>query len=75
MNNYELVLDVIKSYESERILNDFKSSFIEGENVKKKDYMMFCEKFIDDISEWYYIKLNWKYIKNGGDESVFDEVG
>jgi hypothetical protein len=74
MNNYELVLDVIKSYESERILNDFKSSFIEGENVKKKDYMMFCEKFIDDISEWYYIKLNWKYIKNGGDESVFDEV-
>ena len=73
-NNYDLVLEIISSYENEEILNEFKSEFEEGKNVKKKDYMMFCEKFIDDISEWYYVKLNWKYIVSGGDESVFDVI-
>lgn len=74
MNNYELVLDVIKSYESERILNDFKSIFIEGENVSKEDFWNFNYKYIDDMSEVYYIDLNWKFIEGGGDWSVYDEI-
>jgi hypothetical protein len=73
-NNYDLVLEVIKNYESERILNDFKIIFIEGENISKEDFWNFNYKYIDDISEEYYIKLNWKYIESGGDESIFDGV-
>jgi hypothetical protein len=71
-SNYELVLEVIENYDDEEILKDFKSEFKKGENIKKKDYVDFCFRYIDDISERYYINLNWKYIKSGGDESVFD---
>jgi hypothetical protein len=73
-NNYELVLQIIESYENEEILNDFKSKFKVGENIKKKDYMLFCSEYMDDISEMYYIKLNWKWIKKGGDDSVYDNM-
>lgn len=71
-SNYDLVLEVIESYEMENVLNDFKNKFEEGKNISKNDYFVFCEKYIDDMSELYYINLNWKYIKSGGDESVFD---
>ena len=74
-SNYEFVLEVIKSYEMENVLNDFKNEFEEGSNISESDYFWFCENYImDDLSEMMYIKLNWKYIKSGGDESVFDEV-
>jgi|688.fasta_scaffold155143_4 hypothetical protein len=72
VNNYDLVLEIIESYEEEEILNEFKNRFKEGKNISKKDYMEFCGEFIDDISEWYYIKLNWEYIIKGGDENVFN---
>ena len=73
-SNYYLVLEVIESYEDESVLSDFKDRFVEGENVSESDYFDFCGRYIDDVSEEYYIKLNWKYIKSGGDESVFDDV-
>lgn len=73
MSNYKLVLEIIESYEDESVLNDFKSKFKEGENISEKEYFEFCKKYIDDMSEMYYIKLNWKYIESGGDEDVFDE--
>jgi hypothetical protein len=73
-SNYDLVLEIIESYEMESVLNDFKSEFKEDDNISKKDYFEFCEKYIDDVSELYYINLNWKYIESGGDESVFDEM-
>lgn len=73
-NNYELVLQIIESYENEEILNDFKSKFKVGKNIKKKDYMLFCIEYMDDISEMYYIKLNWKWIRKGGDDSVYDNM-
>jgi hypothetical protein len=72
-SNYDLVKEIIESYEKEEILNDFKSKFVEGKNIKKKDYFEFCGKYIDDMSEEYYIRLNWKYIRKGGDESVYDK--
>jgi len=72
-SNYELVLEIIESYEKEEILNDFKSEFKVGKNIKKKDYMLFCSKYIDDCGESYYINLNWKYIRKGGDESVYED--
>ena len=74
-SNYDLVLEVIENYDSEDILNDFKNEFEEGSNISESDYFWFCENYImDDLSEMMYVKLNWKYIKSGGDESVFDEV-
>jgi hypothetical protein len=73
MNNYDLVLFVIESYEDKRILNDFKSSFIEGENVSKEDYDSFNNKYISDGSDGWYIDLNWKFIESGGDWSVYDD--
>jgi hypothetical protein len=73
-SNYDLVLEIIESYEMDDILNDFKKVFKKGKNVSKDDYFEFCKGCIDDISEMYYIDLNWKYIESGGDESVFDEV-
>lgn len=74
-NNYDLVLEVIESYDNEDVLNDFRNEFEISKNISKKDYMEFCGKWIDDVSDFYYINLNWKYIRSGGDESVFDEVG
>ena len=71
-SNYDLVLEIIESYNDKEMLNDFKSEFKKDKNIKKKDYIDFCYRYIDDMSEMYYIKLNWKYIKSGGDESVFD---
>jgi hypothetical protein len=72
-SNYDLVLEVIENYDDEEILNDFKSKFNEGYNINKKEFVKFCEYYIDDMSEMGYIKLNWKYIESGGDESVYDE--
>jgi hypothetical protein len=73
-SNYDLVLEIIKSYEDEEILNDFKNEFEEGEDVSKEDYLEFLFNYIDDMSETYYIKKNWEYIESGGDESVYDEM-
>ena len=71
-SNYDLVLEVIEYYDDEEILDDFKSRFVEGKNISKKDYEEFCYEYIDDGSDGYYIDLNWKFIKSGGDWSVFD---
>ena len=73
-SNYDLVLEIVESYEDESILNDFKDRFVEGENISEEDYFDFCNDYVDDISEGYYIRMNWKYIESGGDESVFDEI-
>ncbi len=72
-SNYDLVLEVIEMYEDEDILNEFKNEFKIGHNFKKKEFVKFCEERMDDMSELYYINLNWKYIRSGGDESVFEE--
>jgi len=70
--NYDLVLYVIESFDDEDILSDFKNEFEEGKDIKKDDFISFCEKYSDDCGEWYYIKLNWEWIKSGGDYSVYN---
>jgi len=72
INNYDVVLEVIESYEDEDILKDFKSKFKINKYISECDFYEFNMKYIDDMSEEYYIKLNWKYIESG-DESVFNE--
>jgi hypothetical protein len=72
INNYDVVLEVIESYEDEDILKDFKSEFKINKYISECDFYEFNMKYIDDMSEEYYIKLNWKYIESG-DESVFNE--
>ena len=37
-NNYNLVLEIIESYEDQEILNDFKKEFKPGQNISKKEY-------------------------------------
>ena len=73
-SNYDLVLEIIESYEMDDILSDFKKVFKKDKNVSKDDYFEFCKGWIDDMSEMDYVNLNWLYIESGGDESVFDEV-
>jgi hypothetical protein len=73
-SNYDLVLEIVKSYEAEDILNDFNSEFEKGSNISKGKFVEFFNKYIDDMSETYYIGLNWKYVNSGGDESVYDEM-
>jgi hypothetical protein len=72
-SNYELVLEIIKSYDDEDILNDFKSRFIVNENVSKEDYFKFSEEYSNDSGDYYYISLNWDYIESGGDGGVFNK--
>jgi hypothetical protein len=74
VSNYDLVKEIIESYEDEEILNDFLNEFKVGKNISKVKYINFCMRYIDDMSDMYYVRLNWKYIKSGGDESVFDEI-
>jgi len=74
VSNYDLVKEIIENYEDEDILNDFLNEFKVEKNISRVKYIDFCMRYIDDMSELYYIKLNWKYIKSGGDESVFDEI-
>ena len=71
-SNYYLVLEVIDSYNDERVMNDFMDRFVEGENISYEDYEDFCGRYIDDVSEGYYIRMNWKYIESDGDMSVYD---
>jgi hypothetical protein len=71
-SNYDLVLEVIKNYDMENVLNDFKDKFVEGENISREDYNEFCYNYVDDCSEGFYIDLNWKFILSGGDWDVFE---
>ena len=72
-SNYKLVLDVVESYGDEDIMKDFLETFPEGKNISKDEFFKFFEDWADDASEYHYIKLHWKYVKSGGDESVYDE--
>lgn len=72
-SNYDLVLEIIKSYEDEKKLEEFLSKFEVGKNISYEEYCEFCISGISDCSDWYYISLNWEYIESGGDESVYDK--
>mgnify|MGYP007090475128 CR=1 FL=1 len=69
---YDKVLDIIKSYEDESILDDFKSEFPEGEDISKEDYSDFSIALIDDMSEVSYIQANWIGVF---DDSVYEKAG
>ena len=73
-SNYDLVLEIVKSYEAEDILDDFKSEFKENSDISKSEFVEFFNRYIDDMSEVYFIGLNWKYVDSGGDEGVYDEM-
>ena len=60
LKSYDFVEEIIESYDDEDILNDFKSRFEEGKDISYKDYYEFCIEYIDDVSEVYYIKKNWR---------------
>jgi hypothetical protein len=70
---YNLALEIAKSYEDDEILQDFLSTFPVNKFISKQDFGDFFSQYIEDISDWFYINQNWKYVESGGDESVFDE--
>lgn len=70
--NYELVKEIIENYEYEDMMEDFLNEFEEGEDICKEEFVEFCSRYIDDMSETRFIKINWEYIKSGGDESVWE---
>jgi len=71
--NYDLVLEVVEFYEDEEIMDDFKNKFKEDENVSKKSFVKFFNRFIDDMSEVEFIKKNWEYVESGGDWSILED--
>jgi hypothetical protein len=70
---YDLVLEIAKSYVDEDILQDFLTTFPAGEPISEEEFKDFFGQYVDDYGDWYYINQNWKYVESGGDESVFDE--
>jgi hypothetical protein len=57
--DFNFVKEIIESYEEEDILNDFLDEFEVGKEISYNEYYEFCYKWIDDMSEVYYIKCNW----------------
>ena len=69
---YDKVLDIIESYEDKDILEDFKSTFFEDENVYKKNYSDFLNDYIADLEGKEYIKANWISIT---DPDIYEKAG
>jgi hypothetical protein len=71
-HSYNEVLDIIESYEDKDILEDFKSTFLEGEKVYKENYSDFLNDYIADMSEKEYIQANWISIT---DPDIYEKAG
>jgi len=63
-HSYNDVLELIKSYEDEDILFDFKDVFPENGIISKEDYISFALDYIDDLSEVGMNKANWVSISD-----------
>ena len=71
-HSYDEVLEIIKSYEDENMLNDFKSEFPKNEFISRDDYSDFTINYIDDMSEVPFIQANWISIT---DPDIYDKAG
>jgi hypothetical protein len=71
-HSYNDVLELIKSYDDEDILFDFKDVFPENGIISKEDYISFTLDYIDDLSEAGMNKANWISIS---DPDIFDKAG
>lgn len=69
---YKDVLDIIKSYEMDDVLKDFKAEFPKGKPVSKSDYSEFAMSLIDDMSEVDFVQANWISIF---DEDIYEKAG
>jgi hypothetical protein len=58
-HSYNDVLELIKSYDDEDILFDFKDVFPENGIISKEGYISFVLDYIDDLSEAGMNKANW----------------
>jgi hypothetical protein len=63
-HSYNNVLELIKSYDDEDILFDFKDVFPENGIISKEDYISFTLDYIDDLSEAGMDKANWVSISD-----------
>ena len=71
-HSYDEVLDIIRSYEDEGLLNKFNSTFPSTQSVKRDEYVKFLTSYIDDMSEMDYIKANWVSLT---DDDIYEKAG
>jgi hypothetical protein len=71
-HSYNDVLEVIKSYENEDMLDKFMGEFPQGKDISRDDYGRFCMSYMDDMSEQQYIQANWISIT---DPDIFEKAG
>jgi hypothetical protein len=71
-HSYDEVLEIIKSYENENMLNDFESEFPKNEFINRGDYSDFIMRYIDDMGEVPYVQANWISIT---DPDIYDKAG
>jgi len=71
--NYNLVLELVMTYEGEAdILDKFNARFEKNKNIRRNDFYSFFESIIDDMSEMDFIHMGWRFVESGGDWSEFD---
>jgi len=68
--SYDDVEDLIRTYEDEKILNDFRQEFSHQSHISKDEFFEFNERYYDDMSELTYTENNWEYLITG-DDSIY----
>jgi len=68
-HSYDEVLEIIKSYENDNMINDFERQF---KSISRNDYSDFIMRYIDDMSEVPYVQANWISIT---DPDIYNKAG
>ena len=69
--SYDAVEVLIRTYEDENILNDFRQEFSHQPHISKDEFFEFNERYYGDMSELTYTQNNWEYLMNRTGEGVF----
>jgi hypothetical protein len=68
-HSYDEVLEIIRSYENDNMINDFERQF---KSISRNDYSDFIMRYIDDMSEVPYVQANWISIT---DPDIYEKAG
>jgi hypothetical protein len=68
-HSYDEVLEIIRSYENDNMINDFERQF---KSISRNDYSDFIMRYIDDMSEVPYVQANWISIT---DPDIYNKAG
>ena len=68
--SYNEVLNIIRSWEDNNIINDFQSEFLKGQPISKQEYYDFVSKYSEG-GDYIYNMGNWIYIF---DKTIYDRT-